>query len=128
MEIKVKVKPRLVRASSKESLMNLIIGRYNYCSQTNARAYRPLAYRKSGDEEVRVFNLHKINTKYRQIKYKNSNTKTGAIEGRTRKTELVRKGEWIAYVYDFDLALLRAAGLKVIQGTRNFTIEKVGKR
>lgn len=126
MEIKVKVKPRLVRAKSRESLLHLIVGGHTHCWQNNAVAFRPM-YGAGKDTTVRVYNLHKVNAKYRQIKYKTSNPKTGAVKGRTRKTELVRSGEWIAYIYDFDLALLKSAGLMVRQGTRNFTITEAKK-
>lgn len=126
MEIKVKVEPKLVKAKSKYFLMNLIVGGHSFCHQNNAIAYRPM-YGDKRKGTVRVFNLHKVNSKYRQIKYKRSNPKTGAVKGRTRKSELVREGGWIAYVYDFDLNLLKLAGLQVKQGTRNFTLEQVKK-
>lgn len=126
MEIRVKVKPRKVYGVSRGELLSRVLSNHSWCRTGNALAHCPLFGDKK-DKTVRVYNLHKINSKYRQIKYKNTNPKTGAVKGRTRTTELVRKGEWIAYVYDLDLALLRTAGLKVKQGTRNFTIEKVGK-
>ena len=127
MEIRVKVKPRKVYGVSREELLSRILNNHAWCMTGSSIAHRPL-FGGDRDKTIRVFNLHKVNTKYRQIKYKSTNPKTGAVKGRTRTTELVRKGEWIAYVYDLDLALLRAAGLKVKQGTRNFTIEKVCKR
>lgn len=126
MEIRVKVKPKVVKAKSRESLLHLIVGGHNFCWQSNAVAYKPM-YGEGKSTTVRVFNLHKVNPKYRQIKYKTSNPKTGAVKGRTRKTELVREGEWIAYVYDLDLNMLRLANLEVRQGTRNFTLKQVKK-
>lgn len=126
MEIKVKVSPKKVYGSRKEELLSRVLGSHAWCITEGSIAHRPLF----GDKKytsIRVYNLHKVNAKYRQIKYKTSNPKTGAVKGRTKKTELVRKGEWIAYVYDLDIQLLRLAGLKVRQGTRNFTFEKVGK-
>lgn len=126
MEIKVKVSPKKVYGSRKEELLSRVLGSHAWCITEGSIAHRPLF----GDKKytsIRVYNLHKVNAKYRQIKYKTSNPKTGAVKGRTKKTELVRKGEWIAYVYDLDVQLLRLAGLKVRQGTRNFTFEKVGK-
>ncbi len=127
MEFRIKVEPRVVRASSKESLLHIIIGGHAFSIQNNATAHRPLLG-SSRDTKVRVYNLHKVNAKYKQIKYKNSNPKTGAVKGRTRKSELVRKGEWIAYVYDFDLSLLKLAGLHVKQNERNFTVTKIADR
>lgn len=126
MEIRVKVEPKVVRAKSRESLLHLIVGSHRLCWQTNAKAYRPM-YGEGVYTTVRVFNLQKINPKYHQIKYKTSNPKTGAVKGRTRKTELVREGEWIAYVYDLDLNMLRMANLEVRQGTRNFTLKQMKK-
>lgn len=123
MEIRVKLKPRVVRATSRESLLHLIVGGHSFCIHNNAVAHKPL-FGKDRDNLVRVYNLEKVNAKYRQIKYKKSNPKTGAVKNRTWKVELVRKGEWVAHVYDFDLAVLKAAGLTVMQGTRHFTIVK----
>lgn len=126
MEIRVKVSPKKVFGSRKEELLSRVLGSHAWCITEGSIAHRPLF----GDKKytsIRVYNLHKVNAKYRQIKYKTSNPKTGAVKGRTRKTELVRKGEWIAYVYDLDLALLKAAGLMVRQGTRNFTLTEAKK-
>ncbi len=127
MEISVKVKPRLVSAESREALLNIVIGNYGRTYDRHHRANRKFSRGGTESPVVRVYNLHKINTKYRQIKYKHDNDMTGAVKGRTRKTELVRKGEWIAYVYDIDVALLKAAGLVVTQHTRNFKIKKLEK-
>lgn len=76
------------------------------------------------DDTVRVYNLHKVNAKYKQERHKKTNTEKGFVKGQTKKSVLVREGQWIAYIYDFDVAMLKALGLKVTQNTRNFTLIK----
>lgn len=126
MQISVKLKPRLVSAESREALLNIIIGSHGRTYERHHRANKRFSRYGAEATQVRVYNLHKINAKYLQLKYKHDNALTGAVKGRTKSTKLVRKGMWIAYVYDIDIALLKAAGLVATQYTRNFTIKEVG--
>ncbi|MOA70389.1 hypothetical protein D3C78_1992350 [compost metagenome] len=38
---------------------------------------------------------------------------------------VVREAHWEAYVYKFDIDLLKLAGLKLVQYERNFRLEKI---
>lgn len=48
----------------------------------------------------------------------------GKNKGKTESV-VTREAHWEAYVYRFDVELLRLAGLKLIQGTRNFRLESI---
>lgn len=55
-------------------------------------------------------NYEKRNPVYKQIKFKN---------GKTKKTELVRPGHWVAYVYKIP----KNWPVKIVQHSRHFTLE-----
>jgi hypothetical protein len=40
------------------------------------------------------------------------------------KRQVVTPGHWVAHVYDFPVDVLRATGMKVVQGTRTFKLIK----
>ena len=40
------------------------------------------------------------------------------------KRQVVTPGHWVAHVYDFPVDVLRATGMKVLQGTRTFKLVK----
>lgn len=60
-----------------------------------------------------VINYHKVNRKTKRTK-----TKTGY------KSKVINTAHWVGYVYHFNLDLLKATNLKVIQKSRNFEIVK----
>ena len=123
MFLKIKLKPRTIRRNTRQEVMNAIRCGHCYTVSPNHSCLQPLSrsFKEAGGK-VRVYNLQKIRKKTRQIKYKNGNVKTGAVKGRTRKSEIVRKAEWIAHVYDVDVALLKGANIHIRQRMRTFSI------
>lgn len=71
----------------------------------------------------RLYNIHKVNKKTIQHKYK-----TGPKKGQTKKIEVIAPAQWIAYVYTFTKEQFELFGKTPIkQGPRNFVIgHKVG--
>lgn len=76
----------------------------------------------------------KIRNNWKSSGWKISNTGSGMCVGnkrimvnyqKFRSKRGVRNAHWIAYVYTFDEEFLSAAGLKVVQHTRDFNIQKV---
>jgi hypothetical protein len=125
MILKVKIKSRKFTSTSKENLMYLI-GGYANCFGSYG------TYSTSGGRFVaRVFNIEKINKKTKQIKVKNTNSipitkidneKVLIKPNFITKSTIIRKKQWIAYVYDFPLELLAATKIKVVQNGKTFKI------
>ena len=66
----------------------------------------------------RLYNIHKVNKKTIQHKYK-----TGPKKGQTKKIEVIAPAQWIAYVYTFTKDQFELFGNTPIkQGPRNFVI------
>ena len=100
MKLTYDVTPRIFRAPTKDELEHHIRSIYksSFCSSTNGTGMKVDGF--SSDKMV-------------MINYEKFRSKRG-----------VRKAHWIAYVYLFDVDLLKALNIKVIQHKRNFTIEK----
>ncbi len=95
MKIYLTIKPILWRAKDKPSL---------------ERQIRTANWEKVVRDGVQIgINYEKRNPVYRQTKFKN---------GKTKKTELVRPGCWLAYTYYFEKHL----PVKIVQHARHFTI------
>lgn len=90
-------------------------------------------YKKSGNNYayyfselkiIRLVNIHKVNAKYKKTYYK-----SGVNKGKYKSSKLIRKKEWIVYVYDVPIDMIKYItqyGKYVItQKPRNFTITKV---
>ena len=117
MIIKVEARPNVIKANTYSELQSKLPYGLMF---SDVGTYRPSWGRYiSNDDTVFVFNIRKENRKTRQIKYK-----SGKKAGQTKKSEIIRKKRWIANVYTFDRALLKAAGLKVEQRRTNFIITK----
>lgn len=122
--IRNKVRPTLKTGVTRDSLVNAI-----------QRGLR-LATFSFGDyghgivshdhKTIRVYNLQKVRPKKKQSQtasYQNEDGKT------IRKTKIEHAGHWNAYVYDFNIEMLKHAGLTVHQGSRTFHIvDKNGKK
>ena len=114
MSISIKLKPVRYVAHSQDALMTQITGStrgYQYYSNGN------ILYNHV-NKTVRVYNIHKINAKYRQDKYK-----TGPKKGQTKKSVKIQDKQWIAYVYQFDKSVLDLIGKKIVQNDRNFVMK-----
>lgn len=125
MKLSIELKPTKVVGKTRNDIMGKIRAGHGFSSTTDYKCLQRFGNRAfSFTGELRLYNLHKVRGKTKQIKYENSNEKTGAIKGRTCKSEVVRESHWVGYYYDIDPALLKALGLKVRQNARNFTFSK----
>ena len=122
MNITLKMKPLLVSASTKDKLIYKISNGYLSSQGTYGYHYRSLPSDKR--DNIRVYNAHKINAKYAQ----GAIITRGKNKGKRHPSIKVRDSKWIAYVYDFDADLLKAAGLILKQGSRNFSIIRKGQK
>lgn len=72
---------------------------------------------------IRLINIHKINAKYEKVYYK-----SGVNKGKYKKSNLIRKKEWIAYVYDIPCSMFsyitQNGKFNVNQHCKNFSINK----
>ncbi len=121
MKFTVNVKPTLIKASSKEALLRKIGIKYTWSSK-HAKYGNGIVF--ENDQSIRVYNMHKVNAKYEQIKHKRDNPEKQFVKGRTKQSKLVREKQWIAYVYNFKFGVLDALGIEVDQKARNFVIKK----
>lgn len=115
------VKPRVMTAQSRDDLMRMVTNNYSMTNtfttnMSNVLRTPSFGGRNSDDSKVRAYNIIKINAKYKQIKDKN---------GHTKKSHLVRSKQYIAYVYDFDVNVLKHLGLGIKQNSKYFRITKV---
>lgn len=117
MKFTVNVKPNKLKANTNREIMRLVRGSRGYSTSSEFGSGLTTVGRY-GDNKVRVYNLHKVHRKVVQEKYK-----TGDKKGQTKKSKVIEKAHWIAYVYDFDIALLKMLKLEVRQNTRNFVIK-----
>lgn len=120
MNITVKVKPYKTTGYSKRSLISKIDSNFATSYGSHGSALRGLG-RYNGDV-IRVYNLHKVNAKYKQGDF----YKSGPKKGTRRKAVRVHDSYWVAYVYDFNKDVLKALGITVHQNDRNFTIKRRG--
>lgn len=122
MNFAFKVKPKKLEAKTRSEIMSKVTNQGNYCWSMSSEYGQGLtSLQKFGTKasKVRVYNLHKIRGKTKQVKYK-----TGSKKGQTKlPSKVVRESGWIAYVYDFDIAMLNMLELEVRQLTRNFIIK-----
>jgi hypothetical protein len=97
MKVYVEKKPVVVKADSKDSLLDKIRERFRavYGMSSYGNGFSTLSH----DTYV-MYNAQKF-----------------------RRKRGVRKGYWVAYIYKFEEDFLRAANLYVEQGNRTFTIK-----
>lgn len=127
MNFTLKVKPIYITAKTKDELIRKIRGSRVWAVGSEFGDGLVNDTYRNEREKVRVFNIHKINAKYKQEKHKRDNQEKNFVKGRTKKSVLVRDKEWIAYVYDFDFSLLKLLKVKVTQNTNNFKIVPLKK-
>lgn len=124
MKFTLNIKPTKYEAPTKDQLVSNItrnkinatgiigVGNKNfyYNGYRNGILYRD-------DNKIIVMNLLKVRKKVIQTKDKKDKSKT--------KSKVINKGHWIAYVYTFDINVLKELGYKRLeQKTRNFVISK----
>ena len=116
--ITLNIKPVKYAAKTKQDLMRQI---RNDCTRT----YLSNSYFVGGSGILfthngmrRLYNVHKVNKKTIQHKYK-----SGLKKGQTKKIEVIAPAQWIAYVYTFTKDQFELFGNTPIkQGPRNFVI------
>lgn len=123
MQIAVNIKPQIVtapnvfgsgiRRSTKRDVINAIRG--SSWSPVYPNSGSGLQ-RDHGGDTIRVYNLEKRRPVVATVTDKKL-LKKGV------KRVVTTPGHWIAHVYDFPVELLKAAGLRVEQGPRTFTIK-----
>jgi hypothetical protein len=112
MQFSIKLKPAKLEATTKSKLVSKIRNmnrslRHTLCNLGNGLY----------DETNKVFYVYNLQKFRRKVKQnKKFNVK--------QKSELIRPGHWVAYVYKIDEGLLKTLGKKVRQGIRNFKLEK----
>ena len=87
-------KPRLIEAPTKNALMNKITVGASFMANSHGTGYR-----KYNSNTFVMFNCHKV-----------------------RRKRGIRASHWVAYIYEFDVELLTALGIRVRQFHRNFEI------
>ena len=112
MELHFKIKPRIVKATSREGLESKI-GFYGRTYGSYGDGYLSCKY--NGEECALVVNYEKVNRKTKQIRYKN---------GKYKSSEVVKEKQWIGYAYYFPISLLKVMNLKVVQNRNNFELKK----
>lgn len=116
--ITLNIKPIKYVAKTKQDLMNQI---RNDWTRTNlSDSYfvggRGILFTQNGMR--RLYNIHKVNKKTIQHKYK-----TGPKKGQTKKIEVIAPAQWIAYVYTFTKDQFDLFGnTRIEQNSRNFVI------
>lgn len=123
--ITLNIKPVKYVAKTKQDLIRQI---RNDWTRTNfSDSYfvggRGILFTQNG--MFRLYNIHKVNKKTIQHKYK-----TGLKKGQTKKIEVIAPAQWIAYIYTFTKEQFELFGNTPIkQGPRNFVIgHKVGAK
>lgn len=118
MTLRIPVKPRIMYSNSqfsycrnKKEFEQKIVDNFGLRKNFDGTYSNDSILNRNRDKPVQKvgINFEKRNPVYKQIKFKN---------GKTKKTELVSKGFWIAWVYHFPAGL----DIKIKQGQRNFTI------
>ena len=123
--ITLNIKPVKYVAKTKQDLMRQIRSDYNrtYLSNSYFVGGNGILFTHNGMR--RLYNVHKVNKKTIQHKYK-----TGPKKGQTKKIEVIAPAQWIAYVYTFTKDQFELFGNTPIkQVPRNFVIgHKVGAK
>ena len=107
MEIRIKFKPTVHRATDRESVVRAITRGRSYTVDSNGVYYAKI--RESNATVVRVYNLQKVNRK------------AHGTTGPGRK--VIREAHWIGYAYDIPVEVLRVSGLRVKQSASTFKFE-----
>jgi hypothetical protein len=108
MVLKLNIKPRIVKSSTKEGIKNFI----NRLSYSICR-YGNYVVSSDGKNAV-VINYEMVNKKTKQVR-KNGNT----------VSKIVRRKEWTGYVYYIPINVLHIMNISVKQNTRNFVIKSL---
>lgn len=109
MRFNVNIKPMCVEAETKCDVIRKAIGTgRNWSTGTNGTGY----VQRTNEDTIRVYNLEK----HRKVVHRT------VVKGK-KTSKIVKRGHWVAFVYDFPVAALEAVGLRVVQGERTFKLK-----
>lgn len=111
MQLKLKLAPRKITARTQAEVMSRIRDRHLHSFGALGNALIP--YPGDRKDHVRVYSLEK-----RRKRVERKRTDGGVL------TEVISRGHWVGLYYDIPASLLEAAGLRVVQGQRTFSIAK----
>lgn len=118
MKLSLNIKPTKVIGNTKSALLSNVSNQKitHGLITENGKSFSYTGFQSPSDEsKITVVNLHKVRKKSLQDK---------RTDGKT-KSKVVVKPHWIAYVYTFDIEMLKQMGYKSInQNTRNFELKK----
>jgi hypothetical protein len=102
--------------STKSTIVSHVVSNRHLTYSSDIGAGYVIGYNNKPDT-IRVFNLEKRRPVVKIVTDKKL-LKKGI------KRQVVTPGHWVAHVYDFPVDVLRATGMKVLQGTRTFKLVK----
>lgn len=111
MQLKLKLNPRQITGRTQVEVLGKIRDRHMFSVGAIGSALTP--YPGDRKDHVRVYSLEK-----RRKRVQRKTTKGGVI------TEVISRGHWVGLYYDIPASLLEAAGLRVVQDQRTFSIAK----
>lgn len=118
MKLTLNVKPTTYEAPTKDQLVSKVTrGKINTNGITskNGKTFSYNGY-KTDESKITVMNVLKVRKKVIQTKDKKT---------KKTKSKVLSKSHWVAYVYTFDINVLKELGYKRIeQKTRNFVLSK----
>lgn len=112
MQNKLKRNSDLIIADTREELLFKISNGRHYVKSDFGSGF---VHNLKTDDCVRVYNIHKRKQKHEQIDRLGQNTI------KSKKLDKL----WYGYAYNVEIKALQQAGLKVVQGVRNFTFLEV---
>lgn len=115
MKLAITIKPETIRSTTKNSLLSKINNYYSDFHHVTSSFGSALFSSKKN--VVRVYNIEKHRPKKKLMGRKHSGK-----NGKIRNTKIIDSGHSIAFVYDFNVEILKALGLKVKQYSRTFKI------
>ena len=114
MNINIQVKPKKVVAKSKNELIEKISKNHVLTFMNHGDS---ILRKLPQDDVIRVYNLQKIDSKYNRVYHK-----SGQNKGKYKESIKIVDSHWVAFVYDFNINLLKLAKIKLVQKNRNFVM------
>lgn len=119
MDINIKIKPTVLRASTKALLLAKITRGHSLTCSRIGWYYSPVG-RGQDNGKVRVYTMQKFKRKVKRVPWGKKE-----VKGSTHlKSVLVHNGFWEAHVYDIPAAVFDLVKGEVKQGNRTFTFKK----
>jgi hypothetical protein len=114
MNLIYKVKPVVLTADSKRTLMPMVTRGTCFSIGTYGQHYAPVG---SEFNFIRVFNLEK----------RRKRVVRSVVKGKKTST-VVRPAHWVAFVYDIPMEIFKSLKLKAVQGNRTFYFAELVRR